>query len=102
MKKMITATLLGGAIVAGPLLLGTGTANATTAMYKVGVDIQPGDYTYQADSYGGGYYLCKTTRCQPGDDLIDIDAVSARGTGYLTITSDVKYVKLVNVTLTPA
>lgn len=31
MKKVITATLLGGAIVAGPLLLGTGTANASCA-----------------------------------------------------------------------
>ena len=31
MKKMITATLLGGAIIAGPLLLGAGTANASCA-----------------------------------------------------------------------
>ena len=100
MKKMITATLLGGAIVGS--LLGAGAANATDSMLRVGSDIAVGDYQYTATgSYGGSYELCQTPRCEVGDDLIDIDVVSEGATGYLTITSDVKYVKLSGLSLTP-
>jgi hypothetical protein len=106
MKKLLTATVLGGAIVGS--LLGAGTANATDSMYKVGKDIQPGDYVYTVtgSSLGyGSYKLCASPNCEAGtDEMIDIELVFGDNgtTGYLTITSDVKYVKLTNLQLTPA
>ena len=103
MKKLITTALLGGAVAAS--LIGAGSANATNGLLRVGTDIQTGDYSYTVVNdrgWGGSYYLCQTTRCEPGDDIIDIEMVSTGATGYLTITSDVKYVKLRNLQLTPA
>ena len=101
MKKMITATLLGGAIVGS--LLGAGTANASDTMYRVGTDIQPGDYTYTVNSSDwGSYKLCATANCSDLDDIIDIEVVDGAGaTGYLTITPGTKFVKLTNLALTP-
>ncbi len=105
MKKLITATLLGGAIIGS--LLGAGTANAGDSMLKVGKDVQPGDYVYTVtgSSLGyGSYRLCSDTRCEVGDGLIDIETVSGPNgtTGYLSIGSDVVFVKLYNLKLTPA
>ena len=106
MKKLITATLVGGAIVGS--LLGAGTANAADQMLKVGKDIQPGDYTYVVTGSSIGYasyYLCSTANCSTSDDgIIDIEMISGpNGTaGYLTIDSNVKYVKLTNLVLAAA
>ena len=105
MKKMITATLLGGAIVGS--LLGAGAANAIggadDAMYRVGVDIQPGDYTYTVVGNGmGSYEFCSNATCDIGDGLIDMATVDGMGhTGYMTIPKTAKFVKTNDLVLTP-
>ena len=102
MKKIITATLLGGAITIGSML-GAGAANADDAMYRVSTDIQPGDYSYTVVGNGmGSYRLCSDTSCEVGEGLIEIETVDGMGsTGYLTIGSDVKFVKTNDLILTP-
>jgi hypothetical protein len=78
-------------------------AHADDAMYRVGVDIAPDDYRYTV--VGNGYdawQLCADARCEVGGGLIDMDTVDGMGvTGYLSITPDVKYVKLNDLILTP-
>jgi hypothetical protein len=106
MKKVLAAAGIGAAVTVGSLL-GAGTANASDQMLKVGTDIQPGDYVYTVSGgydIGGSYYLCATANCSDLDDIIDVDAVMGPDgtTGYLTIGSDVKFVKLSNLELTPA
>ena len=70
-------------------------------MYRVGVDIQPGDYVYRVVGNGmGSWMLCPDANC---DDPIDMDTVDGMGhTGYLTIPASAKYVKINDLLLTPA
>ena len=91
---------MGGAIVGS--LLGAGAANADSAMYRVGTDIRMGEYSYRLTDSFGSYYLCSNTRCEVGDGIIEVEPLFGSGaTGYLSITSDVKYVKATNLVLTP-
>ena len=78
MKKVITVTLLGGAIVGS--LLGAGTANAADQMLRVGTEIAPGDYSYTVvSSDWGSYYLCATANCSDYDDISTSRSSTARG-----------------------
>jgi len=100
MKKIISGTVAAIATAIGIAIAAP--ANATTAMYAVGTDIQPGHYRYTVvGSSWGAWHLCSNTMCRPGDGMINMDIVQGAGTtGYLDITSDVKYVQLINLRLT--
>jgi hypothetical protein len=66
-------------------------------MYRVGVEIAPGDYRYTVVGNGyGAWQLCADARCEVGGGLIDMDTVDGMG-----VTPDVKYVKLNDLILTP-
>ena len=64
-------------------------------MYRVGFDIQPGDYAYRVVGNGmGSWELCSDAACEVGQGLIDMDTVDGMGhTGYLTVSSSAKFVK---------
>ena len=63
MKKVITAALVGGAIVGS--LLGAGTASATTSgTFLVPTEISPGSYrVVSSDGTGTGYWETCATLC---------------------------------------
>jgi hypothetical protein len=73
-------------------------------MYRVGVDIQPGEYQYKVTSDGiGDWELCSNANCDVGDGLIDMDQIFGAGhTGYFTVTPGTKYVKISDLTIAPA
>jgi hypothetical protein len=74
-------------------------------MYRVGVDIQPGDYVYRVVGNGmGSRELCSDAACEVGQGLIDMDTVDGMGhTGYLTVpAASAKYVKTNDLVLAPA
>lgn len=78
-------------------------AHADDVMYRVGVDIAPGDYTYRVVGNGyGSWQLCATANCD-SNDIIDMDSIDGMGqTGYMTVTPETKFVKLNDLILTPA
>jgi hypothetical protein len=99
-------------IVAVELSLATLTASAGTAqadgsgdyMYLVGSEIQPGTYRYTTvpGTNGGSWELCRDTACDVGVGLIDMATIDGGGhTGYLTVPSTARYLKINNLTLTP-
>jgi hypothetical protein len=100
MKQYIIAP----AIALAALLFGTATAHADTGdvMLQVGSEIAPGTYRYTVTGNDmGSWSLCRDANCNVGKGLIDMDTVDGEGhTGYLSITPDVKYVKLYYLTLT--
>ncbi|QNJ56811.1 membrane protein [Mycobacterium phage Reindeer] len=77
------------------------TAEARTAMYRVGVDITPGDYMYKVVGWEeGAWALCPNPNCETP---IQNEIVVGEGsTGYMTVTPNAKYVKTTYLTLTPA
>jgi hypothetical protein len=80
-------------------------AHADDAMYRVGTDIMPGDYQYVInDSDWGSYRICATASCNPGGGVIDMSGpIDGYGqVGWLTVPADAKYVKTINLSLTPA
>ena len=73
----------------------------TDGTYKVGAQIQPGDYSYALSSSTGYWATCSDITCDPFGGMIDNDFVTA-GTGYLTISPSALYVQLRGLDLTPA
>lgn len=70
----------------------------TDGVYRVGVDIQPGQYRYRARDNDSGYWkTCSDANCQ---DIIQNDVTGV--SGYLTITPDVAYIELDGLNLSPA
>jgi len=55
-----------------------------------------GNAGHYTDCVGmGSWSLCSNARCDEGNGLIDMDTIDGQGhTGYLSITPDVKYLKL--------
>ena len=102
--KKLAATLASALIVGGMAagIVSAVPANATTAMYAVGTDIQPGHYRYVVTGADwGAWHLCSNTMCRPGNGMINMDMIEGAGaTGYLDVTSDVRYVQLINLRLT--
>jgi hypothetical protein len=95
---------IAAALVATPLLFAAPAhAEDGDVMYLVGTEIQPGTYRYTVTGEDwGSWELCNDARCNVGAGLIDMDMIDGEGhTGYLTIPSNAKYVKLANLTLTP-
>lgn len=72
-------------------------------MYRVGVDIQPGDYQYRVVGNGyGSWEVCRDAACDVGQGLIDMDTVDGMGhTGYLTVPASAKFVKTNDLALAP-
>lgn len=72
--------------------------------YKVGTEIQPGEYSYTVTKKANGYWaLCTDTRCEVGEGMIDNDWIPTAGaTGYLTIDESAAYVELKGLVLAPA
>lgn len=72
--------------------------------YKVGTEIQPGEYSYTVTQKANGYWaLCTDTRCEVGEGMIDNDWIPTAGaTGYLTIDESAAYVELKGLVLAPA
>lgn len=72
--------------------------------YKVGVEIQPGEYSYIVDNgmLSSGYYaICSAANCDL-DTIIDNNFIPEPGTtGYLLIPFDAQYIELQGLTLTP-
>jgi hypothetical protein len=79
------------------------TAHAGEQMYRVGPDIAPGDYMYTVVGDGhASWQLCSDPRCEIGESLIDLDRVSGLGnTGHLSITPEVKIVRINDLALAP-
>ena len=104
MKKIAVATLLGGAVLGS--LLGAGAAQASggdgDTMYRIGVEIQPGDYKYTVVGNGmGSWQLCSDAACD-GSGLIDIETIDGMGhTGYLTVPAGAKFLKTNDLVFTP-
>ena len=98
MKKVITAALVGGAIVGS--LLGAGTASATTSgTFLVPTEISPGSYrVVSSDGTGTGYWeTCAPYACE-GSGIIDNDFFN--NSSSMVVSSDAVAVKLDGVTLT--
>jgi len=73
-------------------------------MYRVGTDIQPGDYMYTVVGNGSGSWeTCSDATCDVGQGLIDMDTVDGMGhTGYFTVPASAKFVKTNDLYLQPA
>ncbi|QSM01046.1 hypothetical protein SEA_NANOSMITE_1 [Mycobacterium phage Nanosmite] len=73
-------------------------------MYRVGVDIQPGEYMYTVSDYGiGSWELCSTANCDLETGLMDMDQIFGAGaTGYLSVTAGARYLKTSELMLQPA
>jgi hypothetical protein len=100
-------TFAAAATIAAGSAIGLALAPAAQAddyMYRVGSDIQPGDYTYRIVGGDWGSWLtCSNATCDVGNGLIDIDVIDGTGhTGYLTIPQTAKFVKVTNLQLTPS
>lgn len=69
-------------------------------MYRVGVDIQPGEYKYRVVGNGiGSWELCADANC---NNSLDSDSMEGMGhTGYMTVTSNAKYLKTNDLILAP-
>jgi hypothetical protein len=78
-------------------------AHAEERMLRVGRDIAAGDYRYTVVGNGhAAIQLCTDTRCEIGESLIELKRFSGLGnTGHLTITPDVKIVKVNDLVLDP-
>ena len=106
MKKVITATLIGGAITIGSLL-GAGTANAadpysSDGTWLVPTEIAPGTYRaiVRSDAYGGGYFkVCADYSCKIGTPGF-IDNDSFEGSAILVVPPNAVSVELSDVELT--
>jgi hypothetical protein len=70
-------------------------------MYRVGTDIQPGDYTYTVVGNGvGSWETCADANC---NNSIDFEGVDGLGhTGYFTVPAGAKFVKTNDLFLSPA
>ena len=79
------------------------TAHATDYMFRIGTDIQPGDYTYRVvGADWGSWELCSNTSCSLDSGLIDMDMIDGAGqTGYLTVPATAKYLKTSYLQLYP-
>jgi hypothetical protein len=73
-------------------------------MYRVGSEIQPGDYMFKVVGNGSGSWeLCSDATCDVGGGLIDMDTADGMGhTGYLTVPASAKFLKTNDLYLTPA
>jgi hypothetical protein len=101
MKYIITiAMTLAGLLFGG---MATAHADAGDVMLQVGSEIAPGTYRYAVTGNDmGAWKLCSDARCDVGAGMIDMDTVDGEGhTGYLTVPSSAKYVKLHYLTLSP-
>ena len=92
-----------GILGAGATLALAPLANADDAMYRVGVDISPGDYQYTVVGNGtGSWELCSSAQCDVGAGLIDMDQISGMGaTGYMTVPTGTRFVKTNDLLLRP-
>jgi len=99
-----TFKVVAGLVAAVAAIAGAPVAHADgDAMYRVGTDIQPGEYQYKVDSFGiGSWMLCSTANCDV-DDIISMDQTFGAGhTGYFTVTPDTKFVKINELIIAPA
>jgi hypothetical protein len=99
MKYIITIAMTLAWLLFGGMA--TAHADAGDVMLQVGSEIAPGTYRYAVTGNDmGAWSLCSDARCDVGKGLIDMGTVDGQGhTGYLTVTPDVKYVKLYYLTL---
>jgi hypothetical protein len=75
-------------------------AQATDLMYRLGTEVSPGDYTYTVvGAEWGSWELCPDANCASPTDMDVIDGTGH--TGYLTVTSGTRFVKLTNLQLRP-
>jgi hypothetical protein len=99
-KRVATAVALAAA---SALALAPAASADGSQMYRVGTEIQPGEYSYTVDSYGiGSWMLCATANCGI-PDIISMDQIFGAGhTGYFTVTPGTKYVKINELIIKPA
>jgi hypothetical protein len=103
MIRTLGAIAATGAAAAAILTATPAQADTGDYMYRIGADIPPGDYTYRVvGSDWGSWELCATAGCE-GDDLLNIDVIDGVGhTGYVTVPSTAKYLKVSYLNLQPA
>jgi hypothetical protein len=88
-----------------PATPATPVAWSKNGTYKVGSQIQPGDYSYTVVGRAGGYWkTCNDIACEIGTPgFIDNDFIPEKGsTGFLTIPVTAGFVELSGLLLTPA
>lgn len=70
--------------------------------YKVGKDIQPGEYAYTVKKGNGYWATCADTVCAVGTGMIENDWIPTAGaTGYLYIPADATMIELKDLRLEP-
>lgn len=70
--------------------------------YKVGKDIQPGEYAYTVKKGNGYWATCADTVCAVGEGMIENDWIPTAGaTGYLYIPADATMIELKDLRLEP-
>lgn len=70
--------------------------------YKIGKDIQPGEYAYTVKKGNGYWATCSDTVCAVGEGMIENDWIPTAGaTGYLYIPADATMIELKDLRLEP-
>jgi hypothetical protein len=70
--------------------------------YKIGKDIQPGEYAYTVKKGNGYWATCADTICAVGEGMIENDWIPTAGaTGYLYIPADATMIELKDLRLEP-
>lgn len=71
--------------------------------YRVGIEIQPGTYSYTVKKGNGYWALCADVACEVGEGMIGNDWIPTQGaTGYLDIPTTAAFVELKDLALAPA